>query len=456
MQYNEQTFQWITNEKAAIEQVAQILGVSVTAIAGAMAKERYEYDDDPGHAAVNPIQDFLGKTFPDPNVLLQRSYQNMIDKGLVGTIPDGIDKLLYPTMNDYGYANIKLQTAIEVIKEASTGIITALGLDQYVSNYSLLESDLAANANGVAAKITGLVVQKADKFFTDHGALGWDTKSESERDALRVTYFANGEQLLEQRYTEQTASGGNYDPQSGGGSSGGDWTKDNSPRLTQIFGLDYARYTQGTTNSGSFSVDYPALNISLGFDLDHQISILYNQGQLGQQTYQGFTQNLSNWLVSDQTLPYVPGFAPNYDFGLSFDAIGAFYESQTPTTDNAPSIALKTPVVLDAANRGLTQTTLGNLDSNHDGKLNGTELGNLRAWADANENGVADANEITVLNSLGISEIRSTDYGFYTRGNSRLTDVIATSPEKASDISLSALALPAILALPVLPPISFS
>lgn len=38
MLYSEKTFQWIIDEKAAIEQVAKTLGVSVTAIAGAMAK----------------------------------------------------------------------------------------------------------------------------------------------------------------------------------------------------------------------------------------------------------------------------------------------------------------------------------------------------------------------------------------------------------------------------------
>lgn len=58
MQYDEETFQWIISEKIAIEQVAKTLGVSVIAIAGAMAKERYEYDSDAQHAAVNPIQDF--------------------------------------------------------------------------------------------------------------------------------------------------------------------------------------------------------------------------------------------------------------------------------------------------------------------------------------------------------------------------------------------------------------
>ncbi len=46
MQYDEETFQWIISEKSNIEQAAKTLGVSATAIAAAMAKERYEYNDD--------------------------------------------------------------------------------------------------------------------------------------------------------------------------------------------------------------------------------------------------------------------------------------------------------------------------------------------------------------------------------------------------------------------------
>ena len=42
MQYNKESFQWITNEKAAIEQVAKILGGSATTIATKMHNSKLD------------------------------------------------------------------------------------------------------------------------------------------------------------------------------------------------------------------------------------------------------------------------------------------------------------------------------------------------------------------------------------------------------------------------------
>ncbi len=183
--------------------------------------------------------------------------------------------------------------------------------------------------------------------------------------------------------------------------------------------------------------------LSNTFNLEQYLTQNFNQGLLSQSLYNDFTQDFSDWLVSDQEIPFVPNYTLNYD------PIGAFYESQTPTADNAASIANKTPLIFDSGYRVLTSADLNNLDKNYDNKLNGTELSSLLAWADINENGVAEANEITAPSSLNLTEIRSTDYGFYTRGNTRVDLSSPVIPTKISDVSLSALALPATLALPV-------
>lgn len=73
------------------------------------------------------------------------------------------------------------------------------------------------------------------------------------------------------------------------------------------------------------------------------------------------------------------------------------------------------------------------LDANADGKLNGTELASLRAWADTNENGVVDANEITALSVLGVAEVLDRDYGFYTRGNNDFATAAPSAPVNLSD-----------------------
>jgi hypothetical protein len=43
-QYSTLAYEWVAREKNAINQVAEILGVSAVAIAGFMAKERTDYD----------------------------------------------------------------------------------------------------------------------------------------------------------------------------------------------------------------------------------------------------------------------------------------------------------------------------------------------------------------------------------------------------------------------------
>jgi hypothetical protein len=122
--------------------------------------------------------------------------------------------------------------------------------------------------------------------------------------------------------------------------------------------------------------------------------------------------------------------------------------AKPPATDNAASIAAKTPVLLTVTNGALNSAALAHLDTNRDGKLSGSELGNLRAWADVNENGVADANEIKLLSQLGISEILAGDYGFYTRGNSRLASAGFSESSGPSDTPPTPAAQPAVLGLP--------
>ncbi|MDD2725429.1 MAG: calcium-binding protein [Methylovulum sp.] len=145
----------------------------------------------------------------------------------------------------------------------------------------------------------------------------------------------------------------------------------------------------------------------------------------------------------------LPGLK-DYNFGLNFNTpIGAFYDSQSPAYDNAPSIATKTLVLLDSANNyGLNATLLTALDSNKDGKLSGGELDNLRAWADINENGVAETGEITLLSQRGISEILASDYGFFTRGSSVKAPAVPLPPTVGDDTPPIPVAQPGVPGLP--------
>lgn len=60
--YTAGAFQWISDEKTAIQNTAKALGVSDAAIAGAMAKERTLYDQSP---VTSYVQDLRIQTMTD-------------------------------------------------------------------------------------------------------------------------------------------------------------------------------------------------------------------------------------------------------------------------------------------------------------------------------------------------------------------------------------------------------
>ncbi|MDH4609349.1 hypothetical protein E8F12_12435 [Pseudomonas sp. BN102] len=162
-------------------------------------------------------------------------------------------------------------------------------------------------------------------------------------------------------------------------------------------------------------------SLAKALDVEYQAGKWYKTAQIGQGLYNDFTKWFSTTLVNSFKGSKSPGFDFKLDTsGLRYTPIGAFYESRTPATDNAPSIASKTPVLLDSAGNAQSAATLAALDANRDGRLSGDELGSLRAWADLNENGVIDTGELQSLGKSGLSLVRETDYGFYTRGNARI------------------------------------
>lgn len=194
------------------------------------------------------------------------------------------------------------------------------------------------------------------------------------------------------------------------------------------------------TNSLVDAVPRPNQSISVGplwiaddlLSFEHDYSLARNSGLVTDSFWNTFTDWSSNNLVSNtSSYTFSTGYTFDYsDFG--FDPIDAFYESTTPANDPALSIAGKTAVLLNATNQGVSATQLAGLDANHDGKLSGSELGNLLAWADRNENGVMDVGEVTSLALAGINEVRSGDYSFYTRGNSRM-GATATAPARPNE-----------------------
>lgn len=157
-------------------------------------------------------------------------------------------------------------------------------------------------------------------------------------------------------------------------------------------------------------------NASAATNADHAAWEALANGSLSKTGFENVVNSSTSFLVNNNTTTYTP---PT-DNGI-YDPIGAFYESKSAGTDPALSIANKTFRILNSANQALTAAQLAALDTNKDGKLSGTELSGLNAWADTNEDGVGQTTELTslatALTNAGLSSVRSTDYAFYTAGN---------------------------------------
>ncbi|WP_301101451.1 hypothetical protein, partial [Propionivibrio sp.] len=253
-QFSTAAFNWVTSEKSTIQQVANTLGVSAMAIAGLMAKERTAYDESFAKLIVNSIQDSLIPTMTDIEI---RADYRMVNA--LGWANDkvGASKAVFSTLNDIGYANIKLQTAIRVLEDYKQNYIDKgsdpLALSSYASDYGKLARDLAGNVPSIAPKILGLVAVEADKFYVDHSASTdyMNGLSQAKRDGLTVTSMVFGPKTMERLYQENTSveqgHPGIYKPGLGRGDGGGNAfvAPENVAPLAQIFGIDSASYSAG-------------------------------------------------------------------------------------------------------------------------------------------------------------------------------------------------------------------
>ncbi len=145
-----------------------------------------------------------------------------------------------------------------------------------------------------------------------------------------------------------------------------------------------------------------------------------------------FSKTLIRNFVSEQTSPEF-----NYGLdvsGLRYTPIGAFYDSRSLATDTATSIAEKTQTLFDSNGRGLTAAQLLLRDANKDGQLSANELNGVTSWADTNENGQVDADEMRTLAQRGVVNIRASDYELFTQGNNQFGGT-AAPPIRPSETS---------------------
>ena len=174
---------------------------------------------------------------------------------------------------------------------------------------------------------------------------------------------------------------------------------------------DINKLYEKTINSIT-NVKSSVINNSSIYDFDYSANFLHTNNFLSDTYYTNISKNITNYLISsDPTSNYSNLVNSGY---LNPISIGAFYESSTSQIDNSVSIAQKTFKLLNSSNQTITKTQLNALDVNKDGKLSGTEISTLKTWKDLNEDGIAQAGEITSLTET----IYQKDYDTFTKGNS--------------------------------------
>jgi VCBS repeat-containing protein len=249
--YGTEAFAYITTDlqKNAIKDTASALGISASAIAGAMAEENNDYWQK---QTLNDLSDNYALSGADPSALFadanvwgpvialttyfaqglfgigKRTHdQWAADYAAVGRdngyAPSLMDKILHPVYMDLGYGNFKMSTAIRLVQENSGAF--GLQLEQYTNDYAKLAADLVDPRSDITAKLYGLMIKEADTWFTapEHNAYGadWATLPQEIKDALYVTYVNLGPAKMQEVFDATTTNGAPYEPLPAVGTGGG-------------------------------------------------------------------------------------------------------------------------------------------------------------------------------------------------------------------------------------------
>ncbi|MDP1612945.1 MAG: VCBS domain-containing protein [Sulfuritalea sp.] len=254
-----------------IKDAAQTLGISATAIAGAMVEEADSYyahpvrDDvldkyassaiDPAVAVVSLAAALAAGPYALATWVASNAYQleqtrrtQAQWKADYAAVNGDIDsssaqKLLHPVLMDAGPANFKIWTAIRLVKQYAASE-PGLGLDRYLNDFPQLVTDLIDKTNPLAAKLYGLYIREADEWFKAKGAYGsdWSALPQEFKDALYVSFTNAGQAKMEELWNKRTNDGMlPYSPLPLAGTGGGISHLTNATRIAASIGgnVDY-------------------------------------------------------------------------------------------------------------------------------------------------------------------------------------------------------------------------
>jgi len=236
MPYTNQAFSYVASRADQIKSVAAALGISEMAIAGAIAEEYDSFLKNPNlQLALDAYADIRLSSHSD----IVKGFNQT--KDIADTNVSKLDKLMQPTLIDAGPANIRITTAVRLFEGYSQEYLQngsdPLGLAGYQNDYRQMLKDLINPGSGLTEKMTGLMIQEADRFFSQNAdPQYWSNLTQEVRDAINITYFNNGPEAIKKMMNESLAEGKPYEPKPGGGVSGGETFLENQNDIS--FSLD--------------------------------------------------------------------------------------------------------------------------------------------------------------------------------------------------------------------------
>ncbi|WP_261338516.1 hypothetical protein [Rhizobium leguminosarum] len=208
--FTRETTDFIVRNAFRADAVARTLGLSANAVMGAVANEHdTRFNRDLSFDGRGGVAQGLG----DLRVALSsrngiaRNY-DALNRGVPNL---GGFKFFNPASIDVGPGNIRIATAIDVLNEYFAAHTAAsddpLNLKQYDGDYYKLAMDLEDFVDtDVTFAIAGLVIGKADNFFSSKESSAWNRLTSDEQDAARVMFYKMGPNRLSTNIDPRLAS----------------------------------------------------------------------------------------------------------------------------------------------------------------------------------------------------------------------------------------------------------
>ncbi len=235
--YHQKSYAETAEHLNSIKHVANTLSISTQSIFGAMVEEHHDYSD---RRFINMMSDASVEEYTKFNHgIIQKLYSEIKDPNSIHSI---FNKAKNPILNDVSPFNIKIATAITLINKYNQDYLQndPLDLKKYTKDYGLLAKDMVLNEHEVSPKLSGLMLKEAKDYFDKHitDKAWWNQQDQAYKDAVYITYYNVGPNVINKKYQQTIAKGEVYHPAPGDGKSAGINHLFNSPEILKYLPND--------------------------------------------------------------------------------------------------------------------------------------------------------------------------------------------------------------------------